>query len=205
MPAEPSAGVLSFGPPTSALAPSPDKANDVPCPAVPAAPVPTSLLPCCVHAPPERANTQAAPAFELSPGPPISAVLPSPDRAAEAPCDTAGPEAPAPTSLTPCCVQALPERVNTQAAPAVELSCGPPVRAVLPSADRATEVPWLAAPAAPTPTNFAPWTLLSAFPPMSAVLPSADKATEIPKFAAPAASLGTSFAPCCVEPPLARG
>ena len=42
---------------------------------------PTSLLPCWVHTPPLRVNTHAAPARELSPGPPTTAVLPSADSA----------------------------------------------------------------------------------------------------------------------------
>jgi hypothetical protein len=36
------------------------------------------------------------------------------------------------------------------------LSFGPPMRAVLPSADSATDVPWRAPPAAPEPTSFSP-------------------------------------------------
>src|SRR5271169_7188094 len=51
----------------------------------------------------------------------------------------------------------LPDLVKTHAAPAFELlSVGPPTMAVLPSADTATERPWLASPTAPVPTSFGP-------------------------------------------------
>src|SRR5580692_6908990 len=45
---------LSSGPPTMAVLPSADSATETPCWAVPAAPVPTSLLPCWVQTPPLR-------------------------------------------------------------------------------------------------------------------------------------------------------
>src|SRR5262249_13743875 len=41
--------LLSFGPPTMAVLPSADSATEVACQAFPTAPVPTSLLPCCVN------------------------------------------------------------------------------------------------------------------------------------------------------------
>ena len=44
-------------------------------------------------------------------------------------------------SFGPCWVQVEPERVNTHAAPTPLLSSGPPIRAVLPSADSATLSP----------------------------------------------------------------
>jgi hypothetical protein len=68
----------SSTPPTMAVLPSADSATDVP-----AAPVPTSLLPCWFQAPPLRVKTHAAPAPELSTKPPTMAVLPSPDSATE--------------------------------------------------------------------------------------------------------------------------
>ena len=46
-----------------------------------------------------------------------------------------------PTSLAPCWVQTPPLRVNTHAAPVLELSPHPPTMAVLPSPDSATEEP----------------------------------------------------------------
>src|SRR6516162_6397041 len=69
-----------------------------------------------------------------------------------------------PTSLPPCCVQVPPLRVNTHAAPtgpttgdrsrSALLGPGPPTIAVLPSADSATDMPWLVLPTAPVPTSF---------------------------------------------------
>src|ERR1019366_1205723 len=83
------------------------------------------------------------------------AVLPSDDNATEPPW-LAFPSAPVPTSLPPCCVHTLPERVKTHAAPAPPLSSGPPTMAVLPSADNATEEPRFAFPTAPVPTSLLP-------------------------------------------------
>jgi hypothetical protein len=80
-------------PPTMAVLPSADSATDIPWPSGNApsparwGPVPTNLLPCCVHTPPLRVNTHAAPVVLLSLGPPTSAVLPSADSATDAPWD----------------------------------------------------------------------------------------------------------------------
>src|SRR5262249_42037121 len=96
------------------------------------------------------------------------------------------------TSFLPCCVQTPPVRVNTQAAPVLLLSDQPPTRAVLPSADNATDMPWRAFPTAPVPTSFLPCWLQAPplrvnthapsapQPPTMAVLPSAESATDIP-------------------------
>src|SRR5262245_3078302 len=88
-----------------AVLPSPESATDEPCSAAPAALVPTSFAACCVMVPPLRINTHAAPVFELSPGPPTMAVLPSADRETAWPCETPQPQggltAPLPTSLSP--------------------------------------------------------------------------------------------------------
>ena len=109
---------LSPGPPTMAVLPSADSATEVPWSAAgPAAPVPTSLLPCWVQTPLLRVKTHAAPTSELSPGPPTMAVLPSADSATEVPWPAA-PTAPVPTSLLPCWVQTPLLRVKTHAAPA---------------------------------------------------------------------------------------
>src|ERR1039458_8296004 len=118
-----------------------------------AAPAPTSLPPCWAHTPPERVYTHAAPASLLSRGPPTMAVFPSADIATDWPC-SAPPTAPVPTSLPPCCVHTPPERVNAQAAPITLFSPGPPspgppMMAVFPSADIATEVPCSGYPTAP--------------------------------------------------------
>ena len=105
--------------------------------------------------------------------------------------------APAPVSLAPCWLHVEPDRVNTHAAPApVAPSKSPPMRAVLPSADRATLDPNAAPAVAPPPVSFGPCWLqlppdrvnthaaplarLSLSPPTSAVLPSDDSATLIP-------------------------
>ena len=74
------------GPPTMAVLPSADSATERPCAAFPTASVPTSLLPCWVQTPPLRVKTHAAPVYELSPGPPTMAVLPSADSATDQPC-----------------------------------------------------------------------------------------------------------------------
>src|SRR5258708_6689581 len=96
-------------------------ATDRPCPETPDGAVPTSFEPCCVHTPPLRVYTHAAPMFALSIAPPTMAVFPSADSATVPPCCEA-PIAPVPTSFVPCCVHTLPLRVNTHAAPALLLS-----------------------------------------------------------------------------------
>jgi hypothetical protein len=136
-----------------AVLPSADSATEKPWLAVPTAPVPTSLLPCWVQIPSMRVKTHAAP-MPLSPDPPTMAVLPSADSATERPCK-AGTTALVPTSLLRW-VQAPLLRVKTHAAPVLELSSGPPTMAVLPSADSATEKPWVAPPTASVPTSFGP-------------------------------------------------
>ena len=110
-----------------------------------------SFSPCWVHVDPERVNTHAAPAPPLSPDPPISAVLPSAESATLLP-NSPSPVSPVPVSFSPCWVQVDPERVNTHAAPTPAglnvppLSAGPPISAVLPSAESATLVPEFAFP-----------------------------------------------------------
>src|SRR6516162_1494858 len=156
-------------PPTMAVLPSAESATDIPWPGGNGgslAPLPTSLLPCCVQILPLRVKTHAAPVVLLSPGPPMRAVLPSKERATDAPWDHNPPpySLVVPTSLPPCCVQVPPLRVNTHAAPAgpttgdrsrsALLGPGPPTIAVLPSADSATDMPWLLLPSAPVPTSF---------------------------------------------------
>src|ERR1035441_8019022 len=170
---------------------SPDIDTEDPWNALPRAPVPTNLPPCCVHTPPMRVNTHAAPAPLLSFLPPMMAELPSAAVATEDPWN-AFPTPPVPTNLPPCCAHTPPMRVNTHAAPPPLLSFSPPMMAVLPSADSATEDPWNALPMAPVPTNLlpccvhaspvrvnthaAPAVLLSPYPPTMAVLPSAESA-----------------------------
>src|SRR5262249_36358695 len=128
---------LSPGPPTIAVFPSEDNATDVPWRALPPASLPTSFLPCCVQTPPLRVNTHAAPVLLLSDHPPTMAVLPSAESATDMPWRSF-PTAPVPTSFLPCWLQALPLRVNTHAPSASH----PPMMAVLPSAESATDIPW---------------------------------------------------------------
>src|SRR6516164_5021999 len=125
-----------------AVLPSAENATDMPCRALPTAPVPTSLAPCWVQMLPLRLNIQAASARQ----PPTIAVLPSADNATDIPwpADIGGSRwrsTPVPTNLLPCCVQAPPLRVNTHAAPIVLSSLGPPTRTVLPSPDSPTDAP----------------------------------------------------------------
>src|SRR6266511_64705 len=85
------------------------------------------------------------------------AVLPSAESATDIPWPggNGGSPAPLPTSFLPCCIQTSPLRVNTHVAPIVLLSLGPPTMSVLPSAERATDTPWLVLPTAPpVPTSF---------------------------------------------------
>src|SRR5262245_20068100 len=146
-----------------AVLPSAESATDVPWRALL---VLTSFSPSCVQLPPFRVNTHAAPAAPspkgtdgshiLSLGPPTIAVLPSAERATDHPW-LALPTAPVPTSFLPCCAHMPRVRLNTQAAPVLLLSDHPPTMAVLPSADRATDIPRWARPAAPSPTSLPSW------------------------------------------------
>src|SRR5262245_22478925 len=155
-------------PPTMAVLPSAETATDIPWPGGNGgspAPLPMSLLPCCVQTSPLRVNTHAAPVVRLSLGPPTMAVLPSAETATDAPWDHKLPpySLVVPTSLA-CCLQTSPLRVNTHAAPAgppeagrsrsALLGPGPPTMAVLPSTDNATDMPWLLLPTAPVATSF---------------------------------------------------
>ena len=116
-----------------------------------------------------------------------------------------------PVSLGPCWLHMPPERVNAQAAPTPEASPGPPIIAVLPSAERDTDEPCLEAIEAPDPYNLLPcWLQLPAVrtntqedplpprspsPPTMAVLPSAEIATEEPCWAYKP-PVPTSLLPC---------
>ena len=109
--------------------------------------------------------------------------------------------------------------MKTQTAPEPLLSAVPPLSAVLPSPDNATESPCEALPIAPLPLSFAPCCVqveplrvntkaapapaLSLGAPIRDVLPSVDSATEAPCLALADAPLPTSFVPCWVQvPPL---
>src|SRR5271157_868274 len=97
-----------------AVLPLDDSATEVPSWAAPLSPAPVIFC-CCVQVLPLRVKTHAAPAFEMSPGPPKMAVLPSPESATEDPCSGF------PLLLLPISicwsVQVLPLRVKTHAAP----------------------------------------------------------------------------------------
>src|SRR5450759_1741779 len=106
------------------------------------------------------------------------------------------------------------EEMKTHAAPALLLSTGPPTMAVLPSAERDTDTPWLAVPTALEPTSLVPhWVqapallvqthaapapLLSPPPPTMAALPSKERDTELPCRAFPTAPEPTSLV-CWVQ------
>src|SRR5579872_706687 len=91
----------SAGPTVTAVLPSAEIATVLPCAACPKAPEPTSFGPCCVHTPFARTKIHAAPTPWLSPGPPRIAVLPSPERATDAP-RMANPAASDGVSFGPC-------------------------------------------------------------------------------------------------------
>src|ERR1700680_3771531 len=110
----------------------------------------TSILNCWVQTPPFLIQTHALPP------PPTSAVSPLADRDTEMPCCLT-PTVSEATSLFPCCVQTSPCLVQIQTAPTSLLSCGPPIMAVLPSAESATESPCCESnPPAPEPTSPGP-------------------------------------------------
>lgn len=77
--------LLSRQPPISAVLPSPESATVYPNQAALVAPVPISFPPCWVQVVPERVKTQAAPLRNSLRGAPISAVLPSAERATLSP------------------------------------------------------------------------------------------------------------------------
>src|SRR5262249_24175674 len=116
------APLLSSGPPTRAMLPSADSATETPCAADPTASLATNLSPCCLHTPPLRVNTHAAPTPpELHPPgmshvPPTMAGAPSADSATVVPC-LAFPVASGANSLA-CWLHPPPLRVKTHTAPA---------------------------------------------------------------------------------------
>src|SRR5262249_14938849 len=88
---------LSWGPPTMAVLPSAESETELPWPAGPTVPVPTSLEPCWLQTPlKESVNIHAAPVPLSLEGPPTMAVFPSPERDTEKPCSTKEPTAPVP-------------------------------------------------------------------------------------------------------------
>ena len=121
-------------------------------------------------------------------------------------------------SFDPCWVQTEPERVNTDAAPALSLSLGAPISAVLPSEESATLLPKSTGNRWPTPVSSEGISVAcfvqaesarvntDAVPmvpdcpsgaPISAVLPSEDSATLTPN--SPPASGSVSFDPCWAQ------
>src|SRR5664280_407145 len=114
---------------------------------------------------PLAAKTHTAPIPPASPSPPTMTVVSSPEIATDFPC-RAGPTAPVPTSLLPCCDHTALFRVYTHTAPVLELSRGAPTMAVFPSAEIATEVTCPAYQLASVPTSLLPcwmnWTCATA-------------------------------------------
>ena len=70
---------LSGYPPTMAVLPSADRAIAEPCWAGPTAPVPINFWPCWLQTPLLRVKTHVAPMNKERSGPPMIAVLPSPE------------------------------------------------------------------------------------------------------------------------------
>ena len=130
--------VASPGPPTAKARPSADRETEVPC----KAPAPTSVNLLCIAKGSDvtaRVYIHVAPTLVASPGPPTAKVKPSPDKATEDPC-----KAPAPTSsnFTPGeKISVVVARENTDTAPTLVASTGPPTARIKPSLDKETEVP----------------------------------------------------------------
>src|SRR5262249_39706278 len=101
----------SWGPPTMAVLPSPERPTLLPCAGRPEPLLPTSLA-CWVHTPVLRVKIQAAPFWLLSAYPPTITVLPSPEMPTEVPCSTWEPTDPLPTSFA-CSSHELPKRAKT--------------------------------------------------------------------------------------------
>src|SRR5262249_42453425 len=107
---------VSWGPPITVVLPAADRATADPNSAFPLSPLPVSLA-CCVQVP-ESVTPHAAPTSALSPGPPITAVLPAEESATASPKRIA-PLPPLAVSLA-CCFHFDSEKVKTQAAPTKE-------------------------------------------------------------------------------------
>ena len=118
-------------------------------------PLPVSLPPCWLQAEPGRVKTQAAPLTGVSVwtadqgGRAVRRERNAASRSADAALAAA-------VSLPPCWSHAEPERVNTQAAPLLPSSKGPPMSAVEPSPDSATLTPKRAWPVSPLPVSLPP-------------------------------------------------
>src|ERR1051326_7529600 len=111
--------------------PSPEIATDTPCQALPVAPVPMSLFPCCTQTPPIRLKIEEPPPPALSAPPPMIAVLPSVDRETETPCRE-GYTASVARSLLPIWLHTPPTLSYAQAAPLAPWAAYPPTSATLP-------------------------------------------------------------------------
>src|SRR5581483_3919695 len=209
----------SSGAPTAAILPSAESAIVDPNWPLPDSPAPVSRA-RRVQREPERVNTQTAPAPPFALGPPTNAVFPSPERPTLAPnpggsltYPRAAPK-PGGTSVASC-LQPVPARANTHAAPTPPYPEGPPTTAVEPSAESATPLPNPPGPRSPRAVSFLPcwrqpapertnvhaapiaceWTrnpssapirLLSFLPPISIVPPRAATAMLLPNSPAPA-------------------
>src|SRR5262245_61530978 len=210
---------LSSMPPIRAVWPLAESASLKPNAPAPISPLPVSFDPRWVQAVPVRANTHAAPVSALSTWPPMSASVPSPDKATVLPNQPL-PVSPEAVSLGPCWLQFEPALVKIHAPPRSLLSCSALMRAVSPFADSATPPPNAPAPRSSLAVSFwpccvqvepdrlntqaapTPWSSFQ--PPISAVRPSPVSETRIPKPAAPCSSFAVSFGPCCVQVELER-
>ena len=94
-----------------------------------------------VGAPGTNANAHAAPTPLASFWPLITAMPASDDNATDLPNCAFPLSSVAVSFVVVCWVDVVPERVNTQAAPTLLLSASPPIRAVFPFDDNATELP----------------------------------------------------------------
>src|SRR6185369_4368499 len=146
---------LSSNPPTMAVLPSAERETEEPCCAAPTAPDPIRRSPCCDQIPPLLVQTQVAPSPPL---PPTNAVSPSAARETELPT-SASPTLPDAVSLPDCWSQIPAFRVQPQTAPVLLVSVSPPMIAVSPVAERATDHPCHELPTpetAPRPTSLGP-------------------------------------------------
>src|SRR3954451_19839635 len=102
-------------------------------------------------------RAQVAPVFELGPGPPSRAVSPSAESATEVPASASLP-ASAAVVFGPSWLQPLPNGANTHAAPVFSVpSNGPPITALSPLADSATDQPKRLPPTSSLGTSLGPF------------------------------------------------
>ena len=130
----------SFGAPTTNIEPASLSAIAAPCAPLPVAPVPTNLLPCCVHVVPLRLKIHVAPMLPLFCEPPTAIMVASLLRAILMPKRVGG-DASLGTISVPCWLHEPLERYEKpHAAPTVP-SFDPPATKILPSWLIAVDIP----------------------------------------------------------------